>query len=119
MKICRTCEVDKELDCFTKDSIKLDGISTRCKDCDKLYRLKREKSIKEKNIKYYQANKDKINSYHKKWMTDNKEWVCEYQKSRNKDRSYKDRKNIYIKIENKTTHYLDLDYQYRDLFITH
>jgi hypothetical protein len=97
MKICRTCEVEKELDCFTRDSLKKDGVSTRCKDCDKLDRLRRKESIKEKNIKYYQINKDRINTYHKQWMIENKEWVCEYNKMRNNDRSYKDRRNNYIR----------------------
>ena len=52
MKICNKCKQEKSLSSFSKSAINKDGLTTRCKDCDKEYR---------------DINKDKIAEYREKY----------------------------------------------------
>jgi hypothetical protein len=92
MKICCECNIEKDLDQFSKNKNIKDGFNNRCKICcsirnRKRYELKKE-DIKVKCNQYYHSNKEtiknkqtgKINSYQK-----NKEWHIEY-REKNKEK---------------------------------
>jgi hypothetical protein len=92
MKICCECNIEKDLDQFSKNKNIKDGFNNRCKICcsirnKKRYELKKE-DIKVKCNQYYHSNKEtiknkqtgKINSYQK-----NKEWHIKY-REKNKEK---------------------------------
>ena len=92
MKICCECNIEKNLDQFSKNKNIKDGFNNRCKICcsvrnKKRYKLKKE-DIKVKCTQYYHSNKEtiktkqtgKLNSYQK-----NKEWHVNY-REKNKEK---------------------------------
>ena len=92
MKICCECNIEKNLDQFSKNKNIEGGFNNRCKICcsvrnKKRYELKKE-DIKVKCNQYYYNNKEtiknkqtgKLNSYQK-----NKEWHIEY-REKNKEK---------------------------------
>ena len=58
MKICNKCKQEKVLSSFSKSSANKDGLTTRCKECDK---------------EYYDTNHDKIIEYRKKYKEERAE----------------------------------------------
>jgi hypothetical protein len=92
MKICCECNIEKDLNQFSKNKNIKDGFNNRCKICcslrnKKRYELKKE-DIKVKCNQYYSNNKEiikskqieKPNSYQK-----NKEWHLNY-REKNKEK---------------------------------
>lgn len=92
MKICCECNIEKNLDQFSKNKNIKGGLNNRCKVCcsvrnKKRYELKKE-NIKVKCNQYYYNNKEtiknkqtgKLNSYQK-----NKEWHLNY-REKNKEK---------------------------------
>jgi hypothetical protein len=92
MKICCECNIEKNLDQFSKNKNIKGGFNNRCKVCcsvrnKKRYELKKE-DIKIKCNQYYYNNKEtiknkqtgKLNSYQK-----NKEWHLDY-REKNKEK---------------------------------
>lgn len=86
MKKCSKCNIDKDLEKFSKNKQCVGGLHTICKDCIKEYnkkyyksnatKIKYTSSIYRENNKeviktykklYQQENKDKINLYKRKW----------------------------------------------------
>ena len=59
---CRVCKKDKEVSEYYKNSSKVNGINTECKECTKVFR---------KN--YYSKNKEKIIERTTNWIKDNPE----------------------------------------------
>ena len=53
-KICTGCNETKDVSCFYKDKKASDGLCFRCKDCNKAA-----------SKAYREANRDKVNAYHK------------------------------------------------------
>lgn len=94
MKICKSCDIDKDLSEFYNNPSCKDGLTTICKDCHRLryYKYnKKEKVIKEIHIKkdkiidkikyhrdynkkYFQLNKSKILLYKKEYRENNKQY---------------------------------------------
>lgn len=83
MKICKVCNKNKDLSCFKKDRTCKDGHLNTCKDC-------KSDSIKKSNIKYYQNNKDKINSKKKKYARANIQKIREYKRNWQRNKSKMD-----------------------------
>ena len=82
-KICRKCNIEKELSEFYKcDNGR--NYMARCKDCNKLKKQDYYKNNKEKIVeykrKYYQNNKEKIAEYRKKYYENNREKIEEHRK---------------------------------------
>ena len=89
-KICKKCEIEKELEQFHKDTRTKDGREGSCKDCKNKYQQENKERIKENKSKYYIENKDKFKEY----KIDNKDKSKVYNKKyrdKNKDKikSYK------------------------------
>ena len=70
MKVCTKCKEEKDLDSFHKHLKGKDGLTSSCKSC-----------IKEYNIKYYQANSEKIAASNKEYYQANPEKIA----ARNKE----------------------------------
>jgi hypothetical protein len=112
MKVCKKCDVKKELNEFHKWSKSKDGLKPYCKLCSSIDRKKYRENNKEKAIKesreYYYNNIDKIREYQnsdvrkaqkKSYYENNKENVIEKSKAYYEDnREYKkERQRQYYK----------------------
>jgi hypothetical protein len=86
MKRCFSCKKDKPFDEFHKSSIRKDGLSSRCKECAKIYRKQhhlknlqkdkqKSKEWRERNVnhrkQHYQENRDRILSKSKDYYKNN------------------------------------------------
>ena len=72
MKICSKCKEKKEQELFYKDSSAKDGRKYSCIDCCKNSRNKENDKL------YREANKDKLNSYNRKYDSLDKDKKREY-----------------------------------------
>ena len=107
MKVCKKCNVEKELSLFNKNKNKVDGLHIWCKECSSNSNKNRYKSqsesIKEKTSEYYYTNKEVIlpklkiyrnqdeikvkqKSYIKNWVKDNIDSYRQYQNNYAKER---------------------------------
>ena len=77
MKICRKCNIEKEISLYPKDKVCKDGISNVCKECHKLknkeYHSKNKEEIKKYKSEYYLENKSVILENSKEYYINNKE----------------------------------------------
>jgi len=125
MKVCKECNIEKEINDFHSNKKMKDGILNQCKNCVylknkdkkkisylknkdkiKLYlennKEKIQKRSKDYHIKYYELNRDKILNYQKEYRICNieskKEYETEYRQNNKDKRSKynKDRKNYDI-----------------------
>jgi len=103
MKKCSYCQKILSLDKFYKDRSSPDGISYKCKICnrtskqtksykeyksktDKIYREKNTEKIKSKYREYVKTNKERIREYKKQWYLENKQHVISRVNKRHKER---------------------------------
>lgn len=100
MKTCPKCKENKNLDEFSKDSSRKDGVCYFCKACtNKRYDEKRDLHNKRKR-EYYQENKDEILSKMKVYREKNKEKRSKQSKEyhqKNKERENKRMRENYAK----------------------
>ena len=83
MKKCSTCQLEKNIDDFTKDKNKKDGLNINCRECCKRLYNKYKEDNKEKelerNRKYNKEkrilNKEEIKKYKKEYFQKNKELI--------------------------------------------
>lgn len=92
-KKCTKCGINKNFDCFYKNSKSKDGLRSNCIDCSKQYKIENIIKIKEQ-VKIYnkkrtlnkkewaEKNKDKVKDSRKKWVNNNLE------KEKNRKREY-------------------------------
>lgn len=111
MKICKKCNLEKELNLFNKNKNKVDGLHIWCKECSSNSNKNRYKSqsefIKEKTSEYYYSNKEiilpklkiyreqdeikeKQKSYIKEWVNNNIDSYRQYQNNYAKERRKSD-----------------------------
>ena len=104
MKICRKCNIEKELSLYPKDKVCKDGISNVCKECHKL-----------KNKEYHKKNKEKLKFYKIEYYLDNRSNILENSKEhylKNKEEKDILSKEYYLKNketikEKRKEYYLD------------
>ena len=104
MKRCTKCKKEKNYSDFSKNKNTEDGLSYRCKLCDKEYRIVNKNKIsicnkvyregnREKTLKYsknyYRNNKIKMNEQTKQYRINNKEKTSEYNKTYRKNNKKK------------------------------
>lgn len=75
-KICRKCNIEKDVSLYHKDKTKKDGYKNSCKECQKVY-----------NSKFYNANQERINNY-----------SINYYKKISEDPIYKEKRKEYMSI---------------------
>lgn len=89
MKTCTKCGEEKDINCFTKDKSKVDGLRPSCKDCKKIsdreYYRNNTEAIGNKGKKYNEKTKDRRIEYKKEYYSKNKETID----LRNKQNYYK------------------------------
>lgn len=52
MKLCRICGKKKWEKSFNKNAATKDGLQTKCRDCERIYRIKNKKHIVKRRAKY-------------------------------------------------------------------
>ena len=106
-KVCKVCQVEKEIEQFTKQD---DKPAYRCKECLSLYSQKyykkNTKKLKERTAKYrkdhpeYMAewrdnNKDLMAKQKRKWLENNRAKINQNERQRRKkDYAYRVKKNL-------------------------
>ena len=113
IKKCSSCEVEKSLRYFGKDSSRKDGLKYKCVNCDKKYAKINYTKYKEKHNHYmkewYQKNKDAHSENSKNWRENNPKRFREIQGKYKENNIEKIREysNNYKKQKRKT----DLNYK--------
>lgn len=92
MKLCSKCKRLLDEDKFNKDSTKIDGYFSSCKECRKIisknYNITNKDKLQEKKKIYHILNKDKILSKVSEWRKNNIEYFkesCHNRYIKNKD----------------------------------
>lgn len=75
-KFCTKCCETKEIDCFSKDKNKKDGLSFMCKSCFADYRKQNKESISAKEKIRYRQNREAKIAYSKQYRNHNSEAVA-------------------------------------------
>jgi hypothetical protein len=132
-KICRKCNIEKDLSLFNKDRSKSDGFKNSCKDCQKEYNkdfyVRNRESICEYSNNYYKKicndgdyklarkeymagyindNQEKLREYNKEYNLKNREKICEYKKvynNLNKERIKEYKRDNRERIRNNAREY--------------
>lgn len=106
MKVCKTCNIEKDISDFPKHKKYKDGLYSSCKSCksesSKEYYLTNKEKVKEDVKLYRDNNLEKVKNNVKKNYEKNRESLLEYKKEYHK--KHKDKYSILNKkyqIENK------------------
>lgn len=115
IKVCTICKrilIANEIN-FAKDKRSKSGLQSKCKICDKIYREKHVKEIKEYKKQYYKEHKEEKNEKDKQYRKEHKEEIKiknkKYREEHKKEKIIKDKQ--YYK-ENKER-ILEYQKQYR------
>lgn len=97
MKVCKKCNISKELSEFGVENKSKDGLKSICKECRKIESKERYSNNKEYFIQYGQINRTKINVTQKKWAELNRSKVNDSNKKYvlNNPKKRKESLNIY------------------------
>jgi len=108
MKKCNKCNVEKQLNEFSKDSKGKYGVKGKCKQCIKEYDLIYKSTNKTKLQQYYLDNKEKINKQSKDLYNKNRRYYIEKHTQYGKDNPEVRRKA--------TAKYLKLNPEYQNQY---
>ena len=90
MKVCSKCNIAKDINCFSKDKSRSDGLSYICKDCRKeIYNKNREIILFNKKEYYLNNRDDKIKKacvHGKIWRKNNPDKVNFYNSTKRQRR---------------------------------
>ena len=92
MKRCTKCGIEKVAGEFSKDKSRKDGLCSRCKACNKLYKEANKERRREQSKLYREANKEQILEYQKLYYEANKERKKLYREAN------KERRREYFKL---------------------
>jgi hypothetical protein len=73
MKTCTKCNKEKQLTSFVKNKRQKDSYHYVCKECHLLYKEQNKNTIKDKHKKWLTNNKEYVQLYNKKYNTENKQ----------------------------------------------
>jgi hypothetical protein len=82
VKFCFKCKTEKPLKDFSLDKTRYLGVSSYCKDCQKVlindWKRKHKEHIKQHDSEWHQKNKDRVAIRRKRWLKDNPGWSRKY-----------------------------------------
>lgn len=112
--MCYKCKRELPITEFCKDRSKKDGLSPECRECSskrsKDYRERNKEKLKEKYLKYYSENREKILNRNRLWRKNNlernKKYRIEYYKNNKeqtlkKTREYQEEHREYYRSKNR------------------
>jgi hypothetical protein len=70
-KVCLKCNVDRPLSDWAKDSNTKDNLQTKCKQCQRQYRLDNKQKHIDYAKDYRDLTRDKASAYSRQWRIDN------------------------------------------------
>lgn len=103
-KVCKKCEIEKDLNCFYKEKHGKFGIGSICKSCKKEYNIQNIEKIYKQHKEYYINNKEEHKKRMKKWRLENpdkaKEIIqCYEENNKEKVKNYRKQYKLkYIKL---------------------
>ena len=112
MKTCTRCKKEYPEIEFTKRKDTKDGLSTRCKNCEKEIRQQNSEKRNKQQKEYYQKHKDHYKEYNKKYQKEHKEQIKEYCTENKEKRSLAYKKWYEKNKEHKKIY----DEQYRKMY---
>ena len=109
MKICRKCNIEREISLYPKDKACKDGISNICKECHKMrckeYSKENKENIAKRKKEKYENNKIDILEKSKEYYLNNKEIILSKSKFKYDNISWsKEERDIY-NIKNRNRYY--------------
>jgi hypothetical protein len=90
-KICKKCNINKNINEYQKDIRGKFGVESKCKNCRNIY-LKKYKDKTNYDKIYYENNKENIIKKQKLYVKNNKENYNKYQNIYKKSNGYKSQK---------------------------
>ena len=99
-KICKKCEIEKELEQFHKDTRTKDGREGSCKDCKKKYQQENKERIKINKKIYLEKNRERLLLYKKEYKNSNPEKVIESNKKWYRSLNIEQKENLKIRKNN-------------------
>ena len=81
MKHCKPCGTDKNTAEFNKDKYSGDGFQSRCKACQKAYKVKNKLRVQANNKAYKADNRSKIRIQNREWQQANPDKRDSYAKN--------------------------------------
>ena len=115
-KQCIKCKLVKNIDSFSKDSNKKDGLMGRCRVCISLYQKQwttaNKEHVKNKNAEWHELNRKRANAVRRKYYISNKEKILK--KNRQK---YAENPNYFKDIDLKKVYGITLE-QYDQMLNT-
>lgn len=110
-KTCKTCGIEKTMECFWKNARYKDGKENRCVDCTKIFLATRKESQKESQRKWREKNpnymkeysqSEKSKEYHRKYYSEHKvEYITRKQQWRKDNPERETQSRQRYKAENK------------------
>lgn len=90
MKLCKKCNTLKNLEYFSKDKTRSDGLQPYCKECVSLYKKQYSAKNKEKLTQYHaeyrENNKERLSSYHKEYLKNGGREIRKQYRQNNKEK---------------------------------
>ena len=114
MKTCTKCKIEKLEVEFCKERSAKDGLQTKCKRCDKIYREQNIERIDTYKKNYYKNNKEKIAESHRIYDKKNKESVNAYRKEYYKKNKEKMDESSRVYRENNRDRAAEMEKKWRD-----
>ena len=84
MKVCNKCKEQKQLELFSKNKARSDGLQIRCKDCAKKYRQDNAKIIKTKQHEKYLREREERLAKNREYYRQNSESIIVQKSKYNK-----------------------------------
>jgi hypothetical protein len=99
-KICKKCNINRDIVCFNKDTRYLDGRRNICKFCKSPEATEKTKIYnKEFSKKYREDNKEYFQDYNKNYWNENSDYLLEKKKEYYKENREKILENYHINKE--------------------
>ena len=99
MKQCTKCKQLKNSSLYNTDKRHKDGLQSRCKRCQRDWKIAHKADLQKYRKTYYLANKERENKNSKKWNSAHKQLKAKYDAKYNKKPEVKIRKRLRRRFE--------------------
>jgi hypothetical protein len=79
-KVCTRCKTEKEASLFAKLKKSKSGLQSKCKQCNKIYRVENKDHIKNYKDNYRKENSIDLAKKQREYASNNREYATEYQR---------------------------------------
>ena len=90
IKICSSCKEELDTNFFSKDKYHKDGLTTSCKNCQKIFYEKNKNKIRKRHREYAKKNSEKNSERGRKWVEEHRKQAREYKRKYERKRRQED-----------------------------